>query len=66
MKFCLSHVNGWNWRPLVRLTQPKHAFSPLYVHHRLKTNPVISLDIGHTLRRECAWEREGNQKLECV
>jgi hypothetical protein len=31
--------------------------------YRTKTNAVILLDMGHTLRGECAWrnrEREGN------
>jgi hypothetical protein len=32
------------------------ACSPSYADYRPKTNAVILLDMGHTLRGECAWE----------
>jgi hypothetical protein len=52
---------------LARLRRPKIACSPSYVDYRPKTNEVILLDMGHTLRGECRKnrEREGNLKLEC-
>jgi hypothetical protein len=34
----------------------KIACSPSYADYRTKTNAVILLDMGHTLRGECAWE----------
>jgi hypothetical protein len=57
MKFCHSQVNGWNWRTspyvkLARLRRPKIICSPSYADYRLKTNAVILLDMGHTLRGE--------------
>jgi hypothetical protein len=57
MKFCHSQVNGWNWRTssetkLDRLRRPEIACSPLYADYRPKTNAVILLDMGHTLRGE--------------
>jgi hypothetical protein len=42
--------------------------SPSYAYYRTKTNAVILLGRGHTLRGNHAWEeweREGNKKLEC-
>jgi hypothetical protein len=42
---------------LARLRRPKIACSPSYVDYRPKTNAVILLDMGHTLK-------EGNLKLE--
>jgi hypothetical protein len=55
---------------LARLRGPKIACSPSYVDYRAKTNTVILLDMGHTLRGECAHgrnrEREINLKLECA
>jgi hypothetical protein len=41
---------------LVRLRRPKIACSPSYADYRPKTNAVILLDTGHTLRRECTQE----------
>jgi hypothetical protein len=35
---------------LARLRRPKITCSPSYVDYRPKTNAVISLDMGHTLR----------------
>jgi hypothetical protein len=36
---------------------------PSYADYRPKTNAVILLDMGHTLRRECTWEelRKGKE-----
>jgi hypothetical protein len=39
----------------VRLRRPKIACSPSYVDYRPKTNAVLLLDMGHTLRGNCAW-----------
>jgi hypothetical protein len=41
---------------LARLRRPKIACSPSYADYRLKTNAVILLDMGHTLREEHAQE----------
>jgi hypothetical protein len=41
---------------LAKLRRPKIACSPSYVDYRLKTNAVILLDMGHTLRGDCAQE----------
>jgi hypothetical protein len=38
------------------LRMPKFACSPLYADYRCKTNAVILLDMGHTLRGEQTWE----------
>jgi hypothetical protein len=35
----------------------KIVFSPPYEEHRPKTNAVILLDMGFTLREDCTWER---------
>jgi hypothetical protein len=40
----------------VRLRRPKITFSPLYGDYRPKTNVVILLDMGHTLRGAHAQE----------
>jgi hypothetical protein len=37
---------------LARLRRPKIACSPSYAVYRPKTNAVILLDMGHTLRGE--------------
>jgi hypothetical protein len=42
---------------LARLRKPKITCSPSYTDYRPKTNAVIVLDTGHTLREECAWEK---------
>jgi hypothetical protein len=34
----------------------KNCISPLYAHYRPRTNAVMLLDMGHTLKRECIWE----------
>jgi hypothetical protein len=39
-----------------RLRRTKIASSPSYADYRPKTNAVILLDMGHTLRGECARE----------
>jgi hypothetical protein len=73
MKFCHLQVNGQNWRTtslarLAMLRRPKITCSPTYVDYKPKTNVIILLDMGHTLRGEVHWrnrEREGNLKLEC-
>jgi hypothetical protein len=41
---------------LARLRRSKIACSPSYADYRPKINEVILLDLGHTLREECAWE----------
>jgi hypothetical protein len=41
---------------LARLRRPKIACSPSYVDYKSKTNAVILLDMGHTLREERAQE----------
>jgi hypothetical protein len=54
---------------LARLRQPKIVYFPSYEDFRSKTNAVISLDMGHTLRGECVQEEQGkvgNPKLESV
>jgi hypothetical protein len=40
-----------------QLRKPKLASSPSYEDYRPKTNAVILLDMGHTLRGEHAWEK---------
>jgi hypothetical protein len=53
---------------LARLRKPKITCSPSYADYRPKTNAVILLNMGHTLREnthERNREREGNVKLEC-
>jgi hypothetical protein len=37
---------------LARFRRPKIICSPSYVDYRPKTNAVILLDMGHTLRKE--------------
>jgi hypothetical protein len=41
---------------LAKLRRPKIACSPSYMDYRPKTNAVILLDTGNTLRGECAQE----------
>jgi hypothetical protein len=53
---------------LARLRRSKIACSSSYADYRPKTNAIILLDIGHTLRGEYEQrnrERERNLKLEC-
>jgi hypothetical protein len=40
----------------VRLRRPKFTCSSSYADYRPKTDAVILLDMGHTLRGEYAWE----------
>jgi hypothetical protein len=35
----------------------KVACCPLYADYRPKTNAGVFLDMGHTLREDCAWEK---------
>jgi hypothetical protein len=37
---------------LARLRRPKIACSPSYTDYRHKTNAIILLDMGHTLKEE--------------
>jgi hypothetical protein len=41
---------------IARLRRPEIACSPSYADLRPKTNAVILLDMGHTLRGECTEE----------
>jgi hypothetical protein len=43
---------------LARLRRPKVACSLSYADYRPKTNAVILLDMGHTLRGEHAGEKQ--------
>jgi hypothetical protein len=54
---------------LGKLRRSKIVCSPSYVDFGPKTNAVILLDIGHTLRGKRVqeeWGKVGNQKLESV
>jgi hypothetical protein len=66
MKFSHSQINAWSreyhLKQLSRLRRPKITCSPSYVDYRHKTNTVIVLDISHTLRGECPWEKEGKER----
>jgi hypothetical protein len=44
---------------LARLRRPKITCSPSYADYRLKMNEVILLEMGHTLKGECAQEEWG-------
>jgi hypothetical protein len=62
--FIHLQINGWNWRTsfqvkLARLRKPKIVCSPSDAVYSHKTNAVILLDMGHTLRGEPSWEKEG-------
>jgi hypothetical protein len=53
---------------LHRLRRPKTTFSPSYVDYKPKTTAVILLDMSHTLKGECVWEKQGKGrklKFEC-
>jgi hypothetical protein len=41
---------------LFKLRRPKISCSPSYADCRPKTNAVILLDMGHTLKGKHAWE----------
>jgi hypothetical protein len=54
---------------LARFRRPKIVCSLSYMNFRPKTNTVILLDIGHTVRGEYIHEelgKVGNPKLESV
>jgi hypothetical protein len=58
---------GEHLAKLSRLRRSKITCSPSYADCRPKTNTVILLDMGHTLRENLHGrnrEREGNLKLE--
>jgi hypothetical protein len=40
----------------VRLRRLKIIYSPSYMDYRPRTNAVILLDMGHTVRGDHAWE----------
>jgi hypothetical protein len=42
---------------LARLRKPKTTYSPSYADYRPKTNAVILLEMGHTLRGVSAQEK---------
>jgi hypothetical protein len=42
---------------VTRLRRPKIICCPSYVDYKPKTNAVILLDMGHTLRGERVWEK---------
>jgi hypothetical protein len=42
---------------ILRLKRQKITCSPSYVDYRPKTNAVILLDMGHTVRGEHTWEK---------
>jgi hypothetical protein len=44
---------------LVRFRRPKIISSPSYADYRPKTNAIILLDMGHTLRGERTGEEQG-------
>jgi hypothetical protein len=64
MKFCHSQVMDGEHHPkwLARLRRPKIVCSTSYADYRPKTNAVILLDMGYTLRGECKWEEWGNRR----
>jgi hypothetical protein len=51
-----STLKIYAFSKLARLRRPKITCSPSYVDYRPKTNAVILLDMGHTLREEHTWE----------
>jgi hypothetical protein len=61
----LSFANKWMELENIILSEvsqaqrPKITCSPSYVDYRPKTNAVILLDMGHTLRGEYAQEEQG-------
>jgi hypothetical protein len=53
----------------VRLRRPKITCSPSYADYRPKTNAVLLLDTGHTLRGERAgeiWQRKEAKNLKVI
>jgi hypothetical protein len=54
---------------LTKLRRAKITCCSSYADYRPKTNTVISIDMGHTLRKEHTQEKEekvGNPKFESV
>jgi hypothetical protein len=54
---------------LAKLRKPKIIYSPSYEDFKYKTNAVILLDMGHTLRGghiQEEWGKVGNPILESV
>jgi hypothetical protein len=49
---------------LTRLRRPKIICSPSYADFRSKTNAVILLDMGHTLRGMYIQEEQGKQETQ--
>jgi hypothetical protein len=47
---------------LARLRRPKITRSLSYADYRSKTNAVILLDMGHTVRGEHVWEEQGKER----
>jgi hypothetical protein len=47
---------------LVRLKKPQITYSPLFADYRPKTNALILLDMGHTLRGRTHTGRIGKGK----
>jgi hypothetical protein len=47
---------------LARLRKPKLTCSPSNVDYRPKTNAVILLEMGHTLKGEHTWEKQGKER----
>jgi hypothetical protein len=48
---------------LARCRRPKLACFPSYIDYRPKTNAVILLDRGHTLRGEHVWEEWEKERI---
>jgi hypothetical protein len=62
MKFCYSPSKWMELENIIlsevsQVQRPKIVCSPSYVDYRSKTNAVILLDMGHTLREECIQEK---------
>jgi hypothetical protein len=57
----LSFTSKWMELENIILSQvsqaQKVACCPLYADYRPKTNAGVFLDMGHTLREDCAWEK---------
>jgi hypothetical protein len=47
---------------VIQAQKAKIACSPSYEDYRPKTNAVILLDMGHTLRGEHAWEKQEKER----
>jgi hypothetical protein len=62
MKFCHSQVNDATREHHFKQRRPKIACSPSHVDYRSKTNAVISLVMGQTLRGEYTQEKLGQER----